>query len=142
MHRVIPDEAGVTNQFSASFGTYITEGNFISVSGLADASVVIDGPDRRGYATGQKERQTLTVVCATNDPTAYAMENWYRASENGLGRSIGTVTVKTASGVPVAVYELNDCIVAKSSYTDLNIESPEVSQATWEISYSSLTRVQ
>ena len=141
-HRVIPDEAAITNHYSASFGQWIREGNFTSIGGLKDAQSVIDGPDARGYATGKPERQTLSVACALNDPTAYQMQNWYEASKAGVGRSAGVVTVKTASDIPIGTFELNDCIVASSSFTDLGIESPEVSVATFEISYSTLFRVQ
>jgi phage tail-like protein len=141
--RQIPDGAGVTNHYSGSFAPWVTEGNFISLSGLSDEIEVIDGPDKRGYATGQPTRQTLTVVVSSNDPTSAQMHIWKNAVEQGLPghRSIGVVSVMDNGRNPVATFELEDCICMKFDHNDLQLDGAEVAQETFELSYSRLRRI-
>lgn len=141
--KTIPDGAGVTNHFSVSFGTWISEAPAISVSGLKDDTEIIDGPDKRGYSTGQPTRQDLTIVLPSHDPACEQMHVWRRAVENGTPghRATGTVTVMDAADTPVAIYELSDCMAKSLEASELSMESPAVAQETFGISYSRFKRI-
>ena len=141
--RVIPDGAAVTNHFLASFAPWVEEGEFISISGLADETEVIDGPDGRGYSTGKATRQTLTVVVASHTDLSDAMHAWKNAVENGGVNSsvVGTITVSDAADNAKAIYELERCMVNSMSANDLALDGAEVGQETFMISYARLKRI-
>jgi len=141
--RTIPDGAAVTNHFIASFSPWVTEGEFISVSGLTDEVEVIDGPDGRGYSTGKATRQTLTVIAASHTDLSLEMSRWKNAVENGAPSHAvtGVVTVADAADNPKAIYELENCMVHSIAPNDLSLDGAEVGQETYQISYSRLRRI-
>lgn len=141
--RTIPDGAGMTNHFSASFAPHVSEAGFTSISGLKDEIEVVDGPDKRGYITGQASRQGLTVHVPSHDPAATQMHSWKSKCENATPgyKVTGTVTVSTANDQPIAVYELSDCQCHGMEANDMNIDNGEVAMETFNISYSRCKRI-
>lgn len=141
--RTIPDGVAVTNHFAASFAPWVSEGGFTQISGLKDQSAVIDGPDGRGYSTGKKSRQTLTLHVPSHDPTAVQMHAWRNMCINGLPgyKVTGTVTVSDVADNPIANYELTDCICHEFEANDLTLDGGEVGMETFTVSYSGLIRI-
>lgn len=141
--RTIPDGAAVTNHFTASFSPWVEEGEFISISGLADEVEVIDGPDARGYATGKRTRQTLTLVVASHVDLSASMHAWKDAVENGAGDHAvtGTVTISDAADNPKAIYELLNCMVMSVAPNDMSLDGAEVAQETFTMSYAGMRRI-
>jgi hypothetical protein len=141
--RTIPDGAAVTNHFIASFSPFVEEGEFTSVSGLSDETEVIDGPDGRGYTTGKATRQTLTVVAPSHTDLAQSMSAWREKVENGApGAAVtGTITVSDAGDTPIAIYELERCMVFSLAPNDLALDGAEVGQETFQISYARMRRI-
>lgn len=141
--RTIPDGAAVTNHFTGSFPPYVEEGAFISISGIADESEVIDGPDSRGYSTGKKTRQTLTVVVPMHTDLSAAMYQWKSDTANGkAGHAVtGTVTVADAADTPKAIFELANCMCYSMSSSDMSLDGAEMGQETFMISYAGVERI-
>jgi hypothetical protein len=141
--RTIPDGAGITNHFSASFAPWVSEAGFISISGLKDTITMVDGPDKRGYITGQGSRQDLTVVVPSHDPASPLLHAWKTACTNGTPgyKVTGTVTVSDVADNPIATYELDDCQCYDFSANDLTIDGGEVAIDTFVISYSRCKRI-
>lgn len=136
--RTIPDGAGVTNHFSASFGDKVREAGFTSISGLKDELEVIDGPDSRGYATGKPSRQTLNCVIPAHDPAALDMNKWKIECENGKpGHNVtGIVTEMDAADRPIAIWELENCICHSVESNDKSLDGAEVALHTYMVSYA------
>lgn len=143
MTRTIPDGAGMTNHFSASFAPWVSEAGFISVSGIKDEIGMVDGPDKRGYITGQGSRQDLTVTISSHDAAAVLLHAWKTACETGAAGYIvtGTVTVSDIADNPTAVYELAHCICKGFDANDLTIDGGEVAIETFTISYARAKRI-
>lgn len=141
--KVIPDGAGVTNHFRASFAPWIPEANFTQITGLGDEVEVIDGPDARGYVTGKTTRRDLTVVIPSHDPAAPLMAVWKDTCENGLpGHNVaGTLTISDANDQPIAIYEVENCICKMFEANDLQLDGAEVAQETYTISYARMKRI-
>ena len=141
--RTIPDGAAITNHFSAAFGVWVSEAGFTQISGLKDEVGMTDGPDKRGYMTGQKTKQTLTVHIPTHDPSSLLLQAWKQACASGKPghRTTGVVTVMDIADAPIAVYELSDCLCIGFETGDLNIDGGEVAIDTYTISYSGLERI-
>ena len=141
--RTIPDGAGVTNHFSASFSPHVSEAGFTSITGLGDETEVIDGPDSRGYATGKKSRRDLTVVIPAHDPASADMHAWKLASDNGdPGHNVtGTVTISDAADTPISIWELTNCINKMVESNDMSLDGAEVALETFTISYATATRI-
>lgn len=141
--RTIPDGAGVTNHFTASFAPHVVEAPAISVTGLGDELEVIDGPDARGYSTGKGSRRDLTVVMPAHDPATLDFHAWKEACENGApGHNVeGVVTVQDAADNPIAVWELENCINRMVEPNDMTLDGAEVAQETFTISYSRAKRI-
>lgn len=139
----IPDGAGVTNHYTASFSPHVSEAAFISVTGLKDEVEIIDGPDKRGYITGQPTRQTLTLILASHDPAAPQMHSWKDKCENGTPgyKVTGTVTVMDVADTPIAIYELSDCMCSSFDANDLTMDGADVAKETFTVSYSRLKRI-
>jgi len=136
--RTIPDGAVVTNHFTASFDPHVIEANFIQCGGLGDETEVIDGPDGRGYSTGKATRRDLTVILADHEPAIPDMHEWKKKCENGAPNHAvnGIITRMDANDNPIAVWELTNCICKMVEANDMNIESAEVGQSTFTISYA------
>lgn len=141
--RTIPDGAGITNHFSAAFAPWVAEAGFTQISGIKDEVAIVDGPDKRGYITGQGSRQDLTVQVPSHDPASASMHAWKTACENGTPgyKVTGTVTVADVADNPIAIYELSDCICHGFDANDLTIDGGEVAIETFTISYSRAKRI-
>lgn len=141
--RVIPDGAGITNHFQASFAPWVSEAGFISISGLKDEVGMTDGPDGRGYMTGKPSRQTLTCVIPSHDPAAIQLATWKQACENGKpGHKVtGTVTVADVADSPISIYELQDCQCFSFEANDLSLDGGDVATESYMVSYSRLKRI-
>lgn len=141
--RTIPDGAGVTNHFSASFAPHVTEAPATSITGLGDEIEVIDGPDKRGYITGQHQRRDLTVVMPAHDPTTADFHAWKTECENGSpGHNVtGVITVADAADNPVGVWELANCICRMVEANDMSLDGAEVAIETFTISYSTAEKI-
>jgi hypothetical protein len=141
--RTIPDGAGITNHFSASFAPHVSEAGYTSLSGLKDEISMVDGPDGRGYITGKPTRQTLTLVVPSHDPAASMMHAWKEKCEHGTPgyKVTGTVTVSDVADNPVAIYELEDCICFGVEANDLTLDGGEVAIETFQVSYSRKRRI-
>lgn len=141
--RVIPDGAGVTNHFSASFAPHVTEANLVGVEGIGDETEVVDGPDGRGYATGKATRRDITVMIPVHDPANALFHAWKEKCENGaIGHACtGTVTVMTAGDVPVEIWELTNCICRTVEATGMKLDSAEVAVNTFTISVARCKRI-
>ena len=141
--KTIPDGAGVTNHFLASFAPWVSEAGYTQVTGLGDEVEVIDGPDKRGYSTGQGSRRDLTVVIPAHDPSAPLMHAWKNACENGLpGHAVtGTVTIADAGDTPISIWEVENCICKQVESNDMNIDGAEVAVETFTISYARAKRI-
>ncbi len=141
--RTIPDGAGVTNHFSASFAPHVEEANLTALSGLGDEVEVIDGPDGRGYSTGKASRRDLTVSIPSHDPANKAFHAWKELCENGGANHnvTGTVTQADAADTPIEIWELTNCICKMVEATDMDINGAEVAINTFTISYARAKRV-
>ena len=141
--RTIPDGAGITSHFSASFAPHVSEAGFTQVTGIGDEIEVVDGPDARGYVTGRGTRKDATLVIPSHDPASGQMHAWKDKCENGaLGHAVtGTVSVLTAGDEPVAIWELTNCICKMVETSDLNLEGAEVSVETFTVSYARAKRI-
>ena len=141
--RTIPDGAGVTNHFAVSFAPHVTEAPATSVTGLGDETEVIDGPDKRGYVTGQKQRRDLTVVMPGHDPATPDFHAWKELCENGgLNHAVtGVVTILTSGDLPVSIWELKNCICKMVEHNDMSLDGAEVALETFTISYATAKRI-
>lgn len=135
--RTIPDGAAVTNHFSVSFAPWIVEAGATSVTGLGDEVEVIDGPDNRGYSTGRPSRRDLTVVIPDHDPAISGFMEWKEAVENGGENHFvtGTVSVLDSADNAVMTWELEHCMCKMAEHNDMSLDSAEVGQTTFTISY-------
>lgn len=141
--RTIPDGAGVTNHFTFSAAPHVTEAPATSITGLSDEVEVIDGPDKRGYVTGQRQRRDLTVVMPAHDPVTADFHEWKLACENGSpGHNVtGVVTVLTAADEPVGIWELTNCICKMVEHNDMSLDGAEVALETFTISYATADKI-
>lgn len=141
--KTIPDGAGISNHFSLSFPPHVIDINATSVTGFADETEVIDGPDSRGYSTGKAMRQTLTVEIPSHDPGALAMHAWREKCENAAPGHFctGTATKMDAADNPIAILELTHCICFKFEGTDNKMDGGEVEVDKFSISYYRAKRI-
>lgn len=135
--RTIIDGAGVTNHFTASFPPFVSEANFISITGLGDDTEVIDGPDGRGYSTGKKTKRELTVIIAEHEPAVKDLMNWKEAVENGSNphHATGTVNRLNSRDEPVGIWELERCMCKMVEANDMSLDGGDVGQLTFTITY-------
>jgi hypothetical protein len=141
--KTIPDGAGITNHYTAAFAPWVNEANFTKIGALKDEIEVVDGPDKRGYVTGQPSKQEVQLTIPSHDPAAKLMHTWKDACENGLPlhNATGVITISTAADVPVEIWEITNCICRAAETKEMGLDGADVSETMFMVSYSRAKRI-